>query len=67
MLPVDLTLIGRYAPDCTVAGVGLSRMGELVGLRSSFSMGGRNVTALVFETGCGSGCRHCGYRGASAA
>jgi signal transduction histidine kinase len=53
LLPVDLTLIGRYGSGGTVTGVGgWSRAGDAVPVATTrVHLGGRNVTALVFETG----------------
>jgi signal transduction histidine kinase len=51
LLPADLTLIGRFE-DGLVSGVaGWSMSGEDVPIRSKVSLGGRNVTDIVYHTG----------------
>ena len=52
LLPADLALIGRYAGDGTVTRLaGWSRTGDPVDPAEAIRIGGRSVTALVFETG----------------
>ena len=51
LLPVDLTLIGRYDGQSSVTGVGgWSRTGDPVPIGTRAAVGGRNVTSLVLET-----------------
>jgi signal transduction histidine kinase len=51
LLPADITLISRYG-DGTVTGIaGWSATGEPVPTRGRMSLGGRNVTGEVYETG----------------
>ena len=51
LLPADLIFIGRYEADGTATGVGgWSRTDEAIPVRNA-PLGGRNVTAFVFETG----------------
>jgi signal transduction histidine kinase len=52
LLGTDVTLIGRYDRDGTVAGVaGWSRSAGTVAVDLRAVVGGRNVTTLVLETG----------------
>ncbi len=49
---VDLALIGRYTPDRSIEFVGgWSSLGEADWVGKTVSIGGRNVTTAVFETG----------------
>jgi signal transduction histidine kinase len=53
LFPADYVLIGRYDADgtkFTTAG-SWSRSGDWAGLPSTLDVGGRNVTALVWQTG----------------
>jgi len=52
LLPADLAVIGRYAGDGAVTALaGWSRAGEPVHAGGAIGIGGRSVTALVFESG----------------
>jgi len=52
LLAADLTLISRYEPGDTATGMAAwSRTGDPGAVGRRISRGGRNVTALVFETG----------------
>ena len=51
LLPVDLTLIGRYEGDVVTGMAGWSSTGEPVPVRERVSLGGRNITEMVFKTG----------------
>jgi signal transduction histidine kinase len=52
LLPVDFADLGRYESDGTIIFVtGSSRSGEHVPLLGRWTLGGKNVSTLVFETG----------------
>lgn len=52
VLPADITLIGRYDSDDSVTGVGAWRTdGGPMPAGVNIRRGGRNVTALVYQTG----------------
>jgi GAF domain-containing protein len=52
LLPADETLIGRFEPGGSVTSVaGWNKTGDPVPIGSTAEVGGRNVTALVFESG----------------
>ena len=52
VLPADITLVGRYDSDGTITGVGGWRTGAgALPAGTRVPAGGRNVTALVYETG----------------
>ena len=52
LLPADLTLISRYEPGETATVMAAwSRTGDPGAIGRRISLGGRNVTALVFDTG----------------
>jgi signal transduction histidine kinase len=51
LLPADLTLIGRYEEGMVTGVAGWSVNGEPVPTRDRVSLGGRNVTEMVHNTG----------------
>jgi signal transduction histidine kinase len=51
LLPADLTLIGRYEGDVVTGIAGWNATGEPVQTKSRVSLGGRNVTHAVYQTG----------------
>jgi signal transduction histidine kinase len=51
LLPADLTLIGRFEGDVVSGMAGWSSSGEPVPLAERVSLGGRNVTEMIFTTG----------------
>ncbi len=51
LLPAELTLIGRYEDGVVTGVAGWSATGEPVPISSRVSLGGRNVTEMVRETG----------------
>jgi signal transduction histidine kinase len=52
LLPADVSMIGRYDGRNTVVGVGgWNRNGEPFEVGATFTVGGRNVTTFVVETG----------------
>jgi signal transduction histidine kinase len=51
LLPADLTLIGRYEAGVVTGVGGWSATGKPVPTRGRVSLGGRNVTEMVYTTG----------------
>jgi signal transduction histidine kinase len=51
LLPADLTLIGRYEDGMVTGIAGWRATGEPVPTRSRVSLGGRNVTEMVYRSG----------------